>query len=301
VKVRIALAPGAAMVDRSAYCRFIDAMEAHGFDTVWLSDVPLGNVVDPLVGLALAAGRTERLKLGANVVVPGRNPLMLAKELAQLDRLSGGRLLLSFVPGQDTVAERTALGVARADRGAIIDEVMGLCRRWWSGETVEHHSRRYDIDGIAIDPLPLQQPLELWLGGIGPRALERVGRLADGWLTARATPEQAGAGRRIIEAAAADAGRVVDPEHFGISLPYCRTPLDDTAAAAYLRRPGAPAPAEQPARRDVLPVGAAELVELIERHVAAGLTKFVLRPVRLEHGWDDELAWLARTVLPLQS
>jgi len=56
-----------------------------------------------------------------------------------------------------------------------------------------------------------------------------------------------------------------------------------------------------PARRDVLPVGAAELVELIERHVAAGLTKFVLRPVRLEHGWDDELAWLARTVLPLQS
>ena len=301
MKVRIALAPGASMVDRGAYCRFIDGLEQHGFDTVWLSDVPMGSVLDPLVGLALAAGRTDRLKLGANVVVPGRNPLLLAKELAQLDRLSGGRLLLSFVPGQDSPAEREALATVGEDRGARVDEVIGLCRRWWAGESVEHHSARFAISGIAIDPTPCQEPLEIWLGGIGPKALRRVGRIADGWLTARATPEQAEAGRLVIEEAAAAAGRVMDPEHFGISIPYSRQPLDESAVAAVLRRPGAAPRAGDPAVRDILPVGAGELVDLLERHRAAGLSKFVLRPVRLEQGWDAELAWLADTVLPLQS
>lgn len=298
MKVRIAVAPGSSMVDRAAFCRFIDGLESFGFDTVWLSDVPLGTVVDPLVGLALAAGRTERLKLGANVVVPGRSPLVLAKQLAQLDRLSDGRLLLSFVPGQDSPAERAALGTEGDDRGALIDEVMGLCRRWWAGETVEYRSERFDVRGVAVDPVPLQSPLELWLGGMGPRALRRVGRLADGWLTARIGPEQAGAGRRTIEQAAAEAGRTIDPEHFGISVPYSREPLTEDAVAAVLRRPGAkPVEAD---RRDILPVGAAELVDLLQRHIAEGLTKFVLRPVQLPRGWDDELAWLAGTVLPLQ-
>lgn len=300
MKVRIALAPGTAMVDRIAFCRFIDGLEQYGFDTVWLSDVPLGTVVDPLVGLALAAGRTERLKLGANVVVPGRNPLMLAKELAQLDRLSGGRLLLSFVAGQESPAEREALGVLREDRGARIEEVIGLCRRWWAGESVEHHSERFDISGIALQPTPIQEPLEIWLGGIGPKALLRVGRVADGWLTARATPAQAEQGRLIIEEAAAAAGRTVDPEHFGISIPYSRQPLDERAVAAVLRRPGAAPLAGETAVRDILPVGAGELVDLLERHHAAGLSKFVLRPVQLGQGWDDELEWLADAVLPLQ-
>lgn len=300
MKIRIAVSAGAAMVDRARYCRFIDGLEHHGFDTVWLSDVPLGNVVDPFVGLALAAGRTEKLKLGANVVVPGRNPLLLAKELAQLDVLSGGRLLLSFVPGQDTAAEREALGVAGTDRGKLIDEVMGLCRRFWAGEAVEHHSDRFDISGVTLDPTPIQEPLELWLGGIGPLALRRAGRLADGWLTARATPEQAGAGRQAIEAAAAEAGRFIDPEHFGISVPYARHGASDAAIASVLRRPGA-APVEPPAVRDILPSGADELVDLLRRHIDHGLSKFVLRPVDLRGDWDDELAWLAQTVLPLQT
>ncbi len=301
MKVRIALAPGSLPVERDAYCRFIDGLEANGFDTVWLSDVPLGRVVDPFMGLAVAAGRTERLKLGANVVVPGRNPLLLAKELAQLDRLSAGRLLLSFVPGQELPAEREALGVARDNRGARIDEVLGLCRRWWAGETVDHHSERFDFTGIEVWPTPIQEPLEVWLGGIGPLALNRAGRLADGWLTARATPAQAESGRRTIAAVAEAHGRWIDPEHYGISIPYARSPLADDAVAAVLRRPGAAGKGEPPPRADILPIGAAELVDLLERHIAAGLSKFVLRPVRLERAWDDELAWLTEVVLPLQT
>jgi hypothetical protein len=75
--------------------------------------------------------------------------------------------------------------------------------------------------------------------------------------------------------------------------------LPDDAVAAVLRRPGA-APVPIGERRDILPVGAGELVDLLQRHIAEGLTKFVLRPVQLTRGWDDELAWLAATALPLQ-
>src|ERR1700722_8844560 len=98
MKVRFAVAPagGAGEPDLEA---FADVLEASGFDGVWLSDLPSGPLVDPLIGLALIAGRTRRVKLGANVVPLGRNPFLLAKGLAHLDQVSHGRLLLSFVTG----------------------------------------------------------------------------------------------------------------------------------------------------------------------------------------------------------
>ena len=81
-----------------------------GFDGLWLSDVPVAPVLDPLLGLALAAGRTRPAAPGRHLVPLGRNPFLLAKELAQLDQISGGRLLLSFVTGLGQPGERQALG-----------------------------------------------------------------------------------------------------------------------------------------------------------------------------------------------
>src|SRR5436305_10267624 len=216
MKVRIAVAPGATAFDGEGYAAMFDGLEAHGFDTVWLSDIPLGAAVDPIVGLSFAASRTRRLKLGANVVPIGRNPMLLAKALAQLDQLSGGRVLLSLVPGVDQPGERQALGIGRANRGAYLDEVMPLLRQWWAGETVTHASERFgfDFDAVPVRPRPVQDPLELWLGGKGPQALARVGRLADGWLGAAVVPDEVPAAIGAIEKAAADAGRAIDPEHF---------------------------------------------------------------------------------------
>ena len=128
VKIRVAVANTDAQADRDGFVELIDGLEKRRFDTVWLSDTPLTAAMDPLVALALAAGRTDRLKLGTNVVVPGHNPLLLARSLAHLDRLSRGRLLLAFMPGVGSAIERAAMGVAGVDRGRRVARTIELCR-----------------------------------------------------------------------------------------------------------------------------------------------------------------------------
>ncbi|MSR15739.1 MAG: LLM class flavin-dependent oxidoreductase [Gammaproteobacteria bacterium] len=295
MKIRFAVTPPALVLHEDLFPDYLHACEALGFDTVWLSDVPLGPLGDPLFSLAFAAGQTRHLKLGANVVPLGRNPLWLAKQLAQLDRLSRGRLLVSFVPGLGAPQERSALGHPTGDRGKAVDEMMGLLRRWWAGDTVSARYGEYLFDEIAVQPLPQQQPLEIWLGGIGPAALERVARLADGWLTASATPAEAGKGRLTIEARAAELGRAIDPGHFGISIPYAQAQPQAAAIAALEARR---------ADRDlsqILPLGRDALKSLIHSHLDVGISKFVLRSLTDSLGWREDLAWLAEIVLPLQT
>jgi probable F420-dependent oxidoreductase len=288
----MAVSPGGGSFDPDGLGAFAAAAESLGFDTIWLSDVPLGPIGDPLVSLTYLAGTTRRLKLGANVVPIGRNPLLLARQLAQLDQLSAGRLLLSFVPGLDQPGERRALGYPTGDRGALMESTMGLLRQWWDGKTVDHD----DYDGIVLEPTPRQQPLEIWVGGTGPKALERAARASDGWLTAALTPEEADQGRATILWRAEELGRPIDPEHFGISLPYARTAVPDAVAegirARRRHRDGS--------LTDIIPVGARPLRALLQRHMAAGLSKFVLRPVDAVDP-AAELEWLADVVLDLQS
>jgi probable F420-dependent oxidoreductase len=294
MKVRIAVAPGAGAWSAEAYLSLVDGLEERRFDTIWLSDVPLAATIDPIVGLAAAAGRTRRLKLGANVVPIGRNPMLLA-ELAQIDQLSAGRLLLMIVPGIGHSAERTALGVLGSDRGAYLDEVVPLLRRFWSGGAVEHQSDRFHFPGIIVRPQPVQEPLELWLGGMGPKALERAGRLADGWLGAALTPGECGLARSRIEEAAARAGRSIDPEHFGLSIAYARGEAPPEALAQLALRRADVDPAS------LLPSGRESLRTFIGRLVDEGLSKFVLRPTSPMTSVADELDWLAEAVLDLQT
>lgn len=294
MKIRFAVAPGASASDLGTFARFVADLERLGFDTVWLSDIPLGGVLDPVVGLSYAAAATSRLKLGANVVPLGRHPLILAKSLAQLDRLSAGRLLLSFVVGLDAPGERQALGVDGAHRGRLLEETTGLLRSWWAGETVDHKSERYTFAGVESTVRPVQQPLEIWFGGRAPAALRRVGAHADGWLGSAVTPAEAGEARRRIEEAAGDAGRAIDPEHFGLSIPYAASDLEAAGALQRARRPDVDL-------ADIVPVGPERLQDLVARHVDAGLTKFVVRPVG--RGGDDSeaLERLAGVLLPLQT
>jgi probable F420-dependent oxidoreductase len=295
MKIRFAVGPHAGSLSGAEMVAFAEALELAGFDGLWLSDLPVAPVLDPLLGLALAAGRTSRLHLGANIVPLGRNPFLLAKELAQLDQISGGRLLLSFVTGLGQHEERQALGLDGARRGDVLEEVLGLLRGWWAGEVVDHRSERWRFDHLASAARPVQDPLEVWLGGRGPQALDRVGRIADGWLGAQLTPAEARTARRDIQEAARRAGREVDPEHFGMSIPYARVaPGSELLGPLAKRRPDVDPLA-------FVPVGRPGLRGFIERYVDVGLSKFVVRPLGPVATWAEEAAWLGDAILDLQT
>ena len=250
-------------------------------------------MLDPLIGLAWAAASNPRLKIGTTALLPGRNVLRLAKQLASLDRLSGGRLLVTLVPGLTYPPEREAIGVDPKQRGAVIDDALPLLRRLWAGETVSHDGPAGHFRDVRLAPLPVQQPLEVWLGGNVPAALERCGRLSDGWLPSLCTPEEAAAGRRVIEDAAARAGRAISPEHFGVSVGYASAPIDpDTARTMAARRPRS---------LELTPVGYPALRKCLEQFIAVGFSKFVVRPVAAPRSWRAELEALAAAVGDLQT
>jgi probable F420-dependent oxidoreductase len=294
VKVRIGVGAGGSL-PAAGLGNIVDALGEHGFDSLWLSEVLTAPVIDPLVGLAWAAARSPQLKLGTTMLLPGRNPIRLAKELATLDAVSGGRLLITFVPGLAQPPERDAIGVSPSLRSAQMEEMMPLLRRLWAGETVTHRGDTASFDDVTLAPLPVQQPLEMWLGGMVPAALERCGRLSDGWLPSLCTPEQAAAGREAVEVAASRADRKISEEHFGVSVGYARAPLDDRALQALASRSRGQDP------KLLVPVGLESLRGLLERFINVGFSKFVVRPTAPPVSWDAELADLASAVLDLQT
>jgi probable F420-dependent oxidoreductase len=295
MKVRIGVGVGGGATEPSELGAVCDEVVAGRLDSLWLSEVLTGAVVDPLVALSWAAGRSPTLKLGTTMLVAGRNPLRLAKSLASLDRLSSGRLLLTLVPGLTTVPERGAVGPAPAERGALTDEIIPLLRRLWAGETVTWQGGGIELDQVRLTPLPVQDPLEIWLGGMAPAALRRCGRLGEGWLPSLCTPQSAADGRQVIEKAAGDAGRHISDEHFGVSIGYSRDPLSDRARAAITARGRGVDPDA------VVPVGWDATRALLEDFVRVGFSKFVLRPMAPPDDWPAEIAAMADAVSDLQT
>lgn len=295
VKVRIGVGAGAVGLDGSALSSLADDLADLGFDSLWLSEVLTAPGADPLVGLAWAGAHHPRLKLGTTMLLPGRNPVRLAKQVASLDALSGGRFLVTFVPGLARGSERDAVGVPVDERGRAVEEVLPLLRRLWAGEEVTYDGPAGRFTDVSISPLPVQNPFEVWLGGVARPSLERCGRLADGWLPSMCTPAEAEAGRRVVEEAAESAGRSISPEHFGVSIGYSIGPLDDRLAAALSER------ARGRPLADLVPAGQGSLRELVGRYLAVGFSKFVLRPLLPPEDWRRELEELAAAVGDLQT
>ncbi len=293
MKIRIGVGAGGASATPAALAELVTGLDELGFDSLWLSEVLTGPVLDPVVGLSWAAASNPRMKLGTTMLLPGRNVVRLAKQLASLDALSNGRLLVTLVPGLTYAPERDAIGVDPKRRGAFIDEALPLLRRLWAGETVSHDGAAGTFRDVTLSPLPVQQPLEVWLGGTAPAALERCGRLSDGWLPSLCTPEEAAAGRIVIEQAAARAGRSISSEHFGMSIGYAREPIDPAMARTMTAR--------RPRSVELTPVGLPALRRLIERFIAVGFSKFVVRPVAAPVSWRGELEALSGAIGALQT
>jgi probable F420-dependent oxidoreductase len=297
MKVRIGYGLGVqGLRDPERFGEVVDGLEQRRFDSLWLSERLTGEGPDPLVGLAFAAGRTRKLKLGTSVqVLPGRNPALVAKEWASLDRLSGGRALPAFGLGVANPAEQQAFGVAREERAAWFDEALPLVRRLWTEDDVDHDGPRFSYRGLTVRPRPVQEPPDVWLGGRAKSELRRVGRLGDGWLPSFSTSGEVAAGRVVVEEAAADAGREIDVEHYGALVIYVRDAIPDLLAAGIkARRPDAD-PGE------LVPVGLPALRAHLERFLEAGFSKLVLVPAHDPASWAAELDDVAREILPLQA
>ena len=298
MKIRIGFGLGArtGVDDQDRYRLLVDELERLRFDSLWVSERIGAPGPDPTVAMAMAAARTERLKVGMSVMVlPGRNPVVLAKELASLDVLSGGRLLPAFGLGVANAAEHQAFGVRREDRAAMFNEALTLMRRLWTSDDVTHDGRFFTVESVTVRPRPMQDPLEVWMGGVAPSELKRVGRMSDGWLPSFVTPAMVAAGRAEIERVAAEHGRHIDDEHYGVLIPYATAPIDDRVMAFVAQRN----PDVDPT--DIIAADPEALTAMIERFVAVGASKFVAVPFAPLDDVTAELERLAAAVRPLET
>jgi alkanesulfonate monooxygenase SsuD/methylene tetrahydromethanopterin reductase-like flavin-dependent oxidoreductase (luciferase family) len=228
------------------------------------------------------------VKFGMNAtVLPLRDPLVLAKECATVDYLSDGRLLPMFGVGNDAAPEWKAIGAETKGRGARSNEALELLTRLWSEDHVTYHGKYYQYEDVTIAPKPKQDPLPLWIGGSSDAAIERTARYGQGWLAGAAQgPEQIARVVDSIRSRSTELGKPIDDDHYGAGFSFrfgsWEEPAVERSVAAYRARPGA---SGDP--RDYMAVGDADaIVELVTRLRAAGISKFVARPIAES---DDEM------------
>jgi probable F420-dependent oxidoreductase len=227
-------------------------------------------------------------------VLPGRHPVLVAKQLASLAGLAPGRVLPVFGLQPAAPAERDLFPVPAGQRAAVFDEALTLLRLLLTSPSVTFSGSFFSVDGASIGPLPCK-PLDIWLGGTAPAGLRRVGRLADGWLGSLLTPDEAGAAVRVINEAAGAAGREVEPDHFGLSIPVAFGPVPAALAASIARRRPGTAPA------DLVADGWAGARRMIAAYVEAGLSKFVVRAAGGEPPLTEFVAGFSAELMPLQN
>jgi probable F420-dependent oxidoreductase len=301
--VRIGYGIGAVpglMATPGGFGSVVDDLDRLGYDSLWFPERVNSPQLDPVVAMSYVAGRVERLKFGPSVaVLPGRNPILMAKMLASLDVVSGGRCHPAFGLGIANTAEHQAFQVDRKDRAPWLDEALPLMRRLWAENDVDHEGERFTVKGANVLPKPIQNPFEVWLGGQAPSELRRTGRLADGWLASFTTPKHVAEGIAVIEEAAAAAGRAMDPEHYGVLIPYLpgdgeRDVPEALAAVVAARKPDADP-------RDVVATSRDRIGALVSEYLSVGASKFVLFPFAEPDDWRSELEALAQVALPLQT
>ncbi len=222
--------------------RMAQAIERIGYDHIDIFDhVVMGHpmegrppgpynaampIIEALMGLSYLAAVTSRVTLGTEVLVlPQREPTLVAKQISTLDTLSGGRVRLGIGVGWQE-SEYEAMGEDFHTRGARMDEAIQLLRTYWGEARVDFAGKAYRAVAMAMEPKPPQgRALPIWIGGNSEAALRRVGRLGDGWLASRIT--DADDARRCIDTIrrhAKEAGR--DPGAIGLQSMVAPPPRD---------------------------------------------------------------------------
>jgi alkanesulfonate monooxygenase SsuD/methylene tetrahydromethanopterin reductase-like flavin-dependent oxidoreductase (luciferase family) len=200
MKVRIGISLGAAGAP-GEFEAAVGLLEAAGVDSLWLPENVYGPSVEPFTGMTFALAKTERLKVGSGIsVLPGRHPVLVAKQLASLAGLAPGRVLPVFGLQPALAAERALFPVPPGQRGAVFDEALTLLKLMLETDVVSFHGTFFTVENASVGPLPAK-PLDIWLGG-----------------------------------SAEQASREVEADHFGISLPVAFGGIPDALAASIRRR-----------------------------------------------------------------
>ena len=246
VKLGVQLPNIGLLEGRDAFVRTARAAEELGYDSVWTGDhvvFPVESAsaypyhrggayspdpliaYDALVALAVVAGCTERVELGTGVLVlPQRNPLLLAKQLASLDSLSNGRVILGAGAGW-LAEEFVALDAPGFEhRGEVLEEWVAILRRCWADDEPRFEGRHYRFDPVHFQPRPARR-IPILIGGNSPAALRRAGRIGDGWFGTAVTLEEAQAAIAAVRRSAELAGR--DPAQLTLGCGFTVS-LDST-------------------------------------------------------------------------
>ena len=225
--------------------------EELGFESIWYAEHPAvpvesdspfpatggeipwtySHFTDPYIALARASGATSTIKLGTGItLVPERNPLLLAKEIATLDRFSGGRFLFGI--GTGWLREETEIfGGDFEHRWTQTREALEVMKELWTKDEAEYHGKYFNFPPVKSYPKPTQQPHPpIIIGGMARNVLRRIVSHADGWLPNRVTPAEVEDSRRRLDAMAAEVGR--DPKSITISV-YGQ-PADGDLVRSYL-------------------------------------------------------------------
>lgn len=192
----------------------VAGVEAAGLDSIWVGDhvAFTSPIQDPLVSLSFAAACSDKLTFGTSVyLLPLRHPTPVAKQVATLDQMTQGRLIFGVGIGGEFPREFEACGVNVKERGARLSESIQVVKRLWTGNPVSHHGRFFQFEETHMQPAPVQPGgPPIWCGGRSVAALERCGRLADGYISYVVTPQMYGEALGTIGKAADAAGRKLD-------------------------------------------------------------------------------------------
>ena len=307
MKVRIGIQLGqwpSRDIRPDAVLDLIDYFESLDVDSIWVSDrlVSPALTLEPVTFLSYIAGRLRKMKFGTStLVLPTRNPIVLAKELATLDFLSQGRLFPAIGLGGDESKDLPAVGVNKKERAGRTDEMIVLMRRLWTEENVTFTGKYFSVEDVTIMPRPWQKKgPPIWIGGRSEAALRRTGRLGDGWLVSSVSPTEVATGIKSIRTYAADASRQVEEDHYGVLIPFYFAGDAEKAFEVGGRsiRPRADLPISE-----FTAFGTpAQVRSKVQTYIAAGATKFVMRPCGPFDGWREQVGMLAKEVIePLQT
>jgi probable F420-dependent oxidoreductase len=192
--------------------------EALGYDSIWAGDHLFWHApnIECLIGLAYVAGATEHITIGSGVLLPAlRDPVVLSKQLASIDVVSGGRFIAGFGVGGEYLPEWEAQQVDVRTRGKRTDEVIDLWRSLSSGEPVDYEGRHYTLHAPGMTPVP-ERPVPLWIAGRAEASLKRAVRVGAGWLPGWISPRRIAAERERLAELAAEAGR--EPPAIGLLM-----------------------------------------------------------------------------------